>query len=101
MTIEPKTVKLINREESNLSLRNVASNIDINTSLLAKIERNERQPTKEQVEKFANFFKLDISKLTTAWLSDKIAYSLIGELNPKEVLKVAEEKIKYLRAHHG
>ena len=66
MTIEPKTVKLINREESNLSLRDVASNIDINTSLLAKIERNERQPTKEQMEKFANFFKLDISKLTTA-----------------------------------
>ena len=38
------------REKANLSLRVVASDIGIDTSLLGKIERNERLPTKEQLK---------------------------------------------------
>ena len=47
------------REKAVLSLREVASNIGIDTSLLGKIERNERQPTKEQIKQIATFFKID------------------------------------------
>ena len=83
------------REDKGLFLRQVSSLLDIDKAIISKFERGERKPTKEQVEKFAIFFGLDKSKLMTAWLSDKIAYSLIGELNPGEVLKVAEEKITY------
>ncbi|MBK6385102.1 MAG: helix-turn-helix transcriptional regulator [Chitinophagaceae bacterium] len=45
------------REEAELSLREVASEIGIDTSLLAKIERNERQATKEQIKQMALFFQ--------------------------------------------
>jgi transcriptional regulator with XRE-family HTH domain len=37
------------REEAMLSLREVAEQIGIDTSLLGKIERTDRQPTKEQI----------------------------------------------------
>ncbi len=47
------------REEKTLSLREVAEQIGIDTSLLGKIERNDRQPTKEQIKLIARFFKLD------------------------------------------
>ncbi len=38
------------REEAKFSLKDVAEKIGIDTSLLGKIERNERQPTKEQIK---------------------------------------------------
>ena len=42
------------REKANLPLREVATSIGIDTSLLGKIERNERQATKEQVKQLAS-----------------------------------------------
>jgi len=38
---------------------------------------------------------LDKEELITAWLSDKIAYTIQGEKNAEKALKVAEQKIKY------
>jgi len=45
--------------------------------------------------KFANFFEIDKDELITAWLSDKIIYTLQGEENAENALKVAEQRIKY------
>ena len=89
------------RENNGFFLRQVGSALELDQAIISKFERGERKPTKEQVEKFATFFRLDKSKLITAWLSDKIAYSLIGELNPIEILKVAEDKIIYFQTHNG
>ena len=44
------------REQKKMSLREVATVIGIDTSLLGKIERNERQATKEQIKLIAKFF---------------------------------------------
>ncbi|MDR1757002.1 MAG: helix-turn-helix domain-containing protein, partial [Culturomica sp.] len=38
------------REKTELSLREVSTQIGVDASLLGKIERNERQPTKEQLK---------------------------------------------------
>jgi HTH-type transcriptional regulator, competence development regulator len=46
------------REESGQTLKTVAENLQMDTSLLAKIERNERQPTKQIISKLLNFLKL-------------------------------------------
>lgn len=85
------------REKENLSLRDVASNIGIDTSLLGKIERNERQPTKEQIKQIATFFKIDEKLLIKALLSDQFAYKIIEEEADLDTLKVAEEKVEYLK----
>ncbi len=85
------------REEANLSLREVASEMGIDTSLLAKIERNERQPTKEQIKQAASFFKQDEKQLVKEILSDIFAYRIIEEEADLDTLKVAEKKVEYLK----
>jgi HTH-type transcriptional regulator, competence development regulator len=90
----------IAREREGLILRQVASGLDIDQAIISKFERGERKPSKEQVEKFAEFYKIDKNQLITSWLSDQIAHTILYEENIEEVLKVAEEKAKYLKAIH-
>ncbi len=85
------------RENQSLTLKNVAEQISIDTSLLAKIERNERQPTKLIIKQVAEFFKCNEQELLNNFLSDQIAYKIMDEEADIEILKVAEEKVKYLK----
>jgi transcriptional regulator with XRE-family HTH domain len=87
------------RENANLSLREVAGNIGIDTSLLGKIERNKRQPTKEQLKQVAIFFKVNEKQLIKEMLSDQFAYKIIEEEADLDTLKVAEDKVEYLKKH--
>lgn len=86
------------REDTNLSLRDVSSQIGIDASLLGKIERNERQPTKEQIKQISNFFKVDAKSLIVELLSNQIAYKILDEEVDLNILRVAEEKVEYLKA---
>ncbi len=85
------------REENGLPLRKVAAILDIDPSTLSKIERGERSANKEMIPLLAELFKEDAETLGLILLSDKVAYDLRDEENPNETLKVAEEKIKYLK----
>ena len=85
------------REEAKLSLREVAEKIGIDTSLLGKIERNERQATKEQIKQVAKYFKLDEKDLLKEFLSDQIAYRILEEEADLDTLKIAERKVEYLK----
>lgn len=88
------------RENANLTLKLVADEIEIDTSLLAKIERNERQPTKHIIKQVAKYFKVDEKELQNNFLSDQIAYKILDEEADLSILKVAEEKVKYLKTVH-
>lgn len=85
------------REGEGLTLKYVSDNLGVDTSLLAKIERNERQPTKHMIVEIAKFFKIDPKVLHDNFLSDQIAYKIIDEEADLSILKVAEEKVKYLK----
>ena len=85
------------RLETEQSLREVASHLDIDPSLLAKIERNERQPTKQLIKAVADYFKADEKELQNDFLSDQIAYKILGEKADLAILKVAEQKVSYLK----
>jgi len=85
------------REREGLPLRKVAAILDIDPSTLSKIERGERLANKEMLSVLADIFKEDEKMLSLILLSDKVAYDLIQEENPNEILKVAEEKILYLK----
>lgn len=90
------------REETGQTLKTVAENLLMDTSLLAKIERDERHPTKLIITQVANYFGVDKKKLQSEFLSDQIAYKIIYEEADIEILKVAEEKVKYLKTlNHG
>ena len=88
------------REERKLILRKVASELDIDQSLISKFEKGERKPTKEQLIKLADFYYLPIQELLIDWFSDKIIYDLKDVDFANDILLVAEEKIKYQKAKH-
>ena len=85
------------RESSGLPIRKIAAQLDIDPSLLGKIERNERQPTKNLITRIAKIFSQDENYLTKQFISDQFAYKIYEEDADIEILKVAEEKVKYLR----
>jgi transcriptional regulator with XRE-family HTH domain len=85
------------REEHKLPLRKVASVLDLDPSTLSKIERGERTANKEMLPLLAELFSENEKELSLILFSDKVAYQLIEEENPNEILKVAEEKIQYLK----
>lgn len=82
------------REEQKQLLREVAAGIGIDQALLSKIERGERLPNKEQVLKFAKYFKAEKNELIIAWLSDRLVNELEDEDLAKDALKIAEQKIE-------
>lgn len=85
------------REQKELPLRKVAALIDIDVAILSKMERGERRLTKEVVLKLADIYKYKSDDLLVLFLSDKILYEIQGEELGEKALKVAEERIKYLK----
>lgn len=86
------------REKAGLPLRKVAAQLDIDPSILGKIERNDRQPSKEQIKKLAVIFDQNENYLLSEYLSDQIAYKILEEEGDLNVLKVAEKKVTYLKS---
>lgn len=86
------------REEKNLTLREVSEYLEIDTSMLGKIEKNHRKPTTQLIEKFSTLFNVSEKDLTIEFLSDTIVYQMMEKEDfAIEVLKVAEKKVKYLK----
>lgn len=83
------------RVENHLTLREVAKQLNIDTSMLGKIEKNNRNPSKQFIKDISNLFSIDEDLLIVAHLSDTVAYSILGEQLATKVLKVAEKKINY------
>ena len=83
------------RVDRNLPLRKIAAELDIDTSTLSKIEKNERNVNEQIIEKLSEIFTVDKADLKVRYLSDKITYQLLDEDNGLEILKVAEQKTKY------
>ena len=84
------------REEKKLPLRVVAAFLDIDQGILSKIERGHRKPNRNQVVKFADYFKVEENDLLLKWLSDKIVYEVKDEEVALEALQAAEESIAYI-----
>lgn len=85
------------REDQNLPLRKIAAELDIDTSTLSKIEKNERNANEQIIEKLSKIFSIDKADLKVRYLSDKITYQLLDEIDGIEILKVAEQKIIYYK----
>ena len=60
-----------------------------------KIERSEKKATKEQIHLLEDFFEVEKNSLMIPYLSEKIYYEISEEDCADQVLKVAEERVKY------
>lgn len=67
------------REANGLLQRQVASQLEIDTPMLSKIERGERKAKKEQVVQFAKLYNADKDELLTLWLADQLYDVIQGE----------------------
>ncbi|MEQ6121449.1 helix-turn-helix transcriptional regulator [Reichenbachiella sp. MALMAid0571] len=87
------------RHTLGLLLRQVSAYVDIDQAILSKIERSERKPTKEMLNKLSEILKLDRDELLIQYMSEKNAYEIVEQDCADKVLKVAEMKVKYLKSH--
>ena len=83
------------REQKGFLLRDISTQIGVDTAILSKIERGERRATKEQISKLADILEIERSLILTQYLSEKILYGIQNEDFGIEALKVAEQIIKY------
>ncbi len=82
------------RDDRKLPLKIVALSINIDQAILSKIERGQRNATRDQVIKLSDYFKANQNELLTIWLSEKLVLEVRGEDIALSALKQAEEIIK-------
>lgn len=86
------------RTTSGLLLREVAASLHIDPSLLSRIERGEKRPTREQVLALAKILRTDRDELLAIYLSDRLVYQLQGEKVALRAIQIAEERIVYSKS---
>lgn len=86
------------REQNEMPLRKVAAMLDIDVAILSKMERGERKLSKEIVLKLAEIYNYNADELLISFLSDKIMFEIQDEDLGEKALKLAEERVKYLKS---
>ncbi len=81
------------REAKGLLIREVASELGIDTALLSKVERGGRIIRKDYIKSLANILEADENQLTALWLSDQVYELLKGEKQALNALKVVINNI--------
>lgn len=84
------------REAHGLLLRQIAAELEVDPSLLSKIERGDKRPTRDQVVHLSKIFKMNEEELLVIYLSDRVVYELRDEQLALKAMHVAEKKISYL-----
>jgi len=82
------------RTKQGLLLRQLASKLDVDTSIISKVERGDRQLKKEQIPLLAEILKADKVELETLWLADQLMQLVKDEPTADEALKSVSKKIK-------
>lgn len=82
------------REKQNLLLRQVAAHIEVDTALMSKAERGERNLNREQVIKLAQLLKASEDEFVSLWLCDKVIEAVGEDPLAEQGIKKALTKIK-------
>lgn len=83
------------RKANRLLQRQVASQMEIDTPMLSKIERGDRKARKDQVLLFAKILNANKEELLTLWLADQVVEVVQDEDFALGAMQVAEEEIKF------
>ncbi len=81
------------REQNNLLLRHLASELGIDTAMMSKIERSERRAKREHIPVLAKLLNTSVSELQTLYIADQIIELIDEEDNPQAILDAAEKEI--------
>ena len=83
------------REVKGMLIRELAQAIGVDQALVSKFESGVRRPTRNQLGKLAQVLEIPFDELLVEWLKDAIVRDLYTEPLAMEVLKSAEEEIRY------
>ena len=82
------------RERKKLLLRQAAAFLEVDTAFVSKLERGERNASREQVIKLADFLDTPAEPLITIWLADKISDTIKDSKEGEEALKLVLKTYK-------
>lgn len=88
------------REKAEWPQRKLAYELDVDVSVLSRIENENKFPKKripEIIRKISILFDKPEDELKKIYLSDEISEMLLYENKYEEILKVSEEKVHYGR----
>ena len=88
------------RVDNGLTLTQLAAKLGIDSANLSKIETGKRDFDEKRISILAEVFNLNSKELKEELLSEKIAQKLYKLDCSKNVLFLAEQKVKYLRQKH-
>lgn len=75
-------------------LRQLASKLDMDTSVISKIERGDRQLKKDQIPLLVQILDANEQELLTLWLADHVMDVVKDEPLADEALKTVSKNIK-------
>lgn len=75
-------------------LLQLVSQLDVDTSIISKLKRGDRQLKKEQIPLLVQIPKADVEELQTLWLANELYNMVQGEPMADEALKSVSKKIK-------
>jgi len=90
-----ETVKQL-RNDKRMLLREVAAKMNVDSSLLSRVENGVKRLSREQVVALARALQEDEEKLLVLYLGERVVYELKDEENLAiEAIMVAEQRIRY------
>jgi len=81
------------RKQQGQPLRVVAAAIEIDSTLLSKIERGERFPTEAQIAKFAEYFGLPFDELSAQVTADRIVLEYGYQATTLHAVRIVQDRI--------
>ncbi|EHM7982501.1 helix-turn-helix transcriptional regulator [Elizabethkingia anophelis] len=81
------------REEKQITQRQIASLLGIDTATYCKIEKGDRRAKREQVFAISACLQADIKELLRFWSADKVYDIIVNEDEATQILNVVAEKI--------
>ncbi len=85
-----------------LLLREVAAKINVDSSLLSRVETGAKRPTREQVVHLASVLNEDTNALLIQYLGERVVYELKDEEDLAiEAVMVAEKRLRYVSANNA
>lgn len=82
------------REEQEMLLRHLSAVLDLDTAMLSKIERGEKNAKREHIEQLAKLFNLDYKELFSFWLADQVYKLVSKEEQALNALRIVETELK-------
>ena len=80
------------RVEKNLFLRQIAAKLEVDTSIISKVERGERSLKKNQIEQLAKIFDVKKDELFTLFIADQLNEIFTKEPLAKKALELLNKK---------